>query len=129
VLPPHIFPQGLPVDVHPHPYGPAPPPPQTLGATHVFVHVTGCPQLLTVLPHALPAQVVVIGSGTQQAVPTHTCPLGQFTGQPTVWPQLFTTFSLHLFAHAAPLFGVQHVSLDSHTSPTVAHDCDPEPPQ
>jgi hypothetical protein len=129
VLPPHIFPQGFPVDVHPHPLGPAPPPPQTFGATHVSAHATTCPQLLVADPQALPAHVVVIGSGTQQAVPTHTCPLGQVAGHPTVWPQLLTTFSLHLLAHAAALLGVQHASFDSQTSPAFAQACDPDPPQ
>ena len=70
--PPQRSPHGLPVDVQPHPFGPAPPPPHVFGATHVLGHATTCPQLFVAMPQALAAHVVASGSGVQQFVPTHT---------------------------------------------------------
>jgi hypothetical protein len=35
-VPAHTSLHGFPVDVHPHPFGPAPPPPHVFGAAHVF---------------------------------------------------------------------------------------------
>jgi hypothetical protein len=107
---------------------------------HVFVvgshspvqlsHETVWPQLFTRdAPLHAPAHVVAIGSGVQHVVPSQTWPELHDAGQPMVCPQLLTTFSLHLPAQAAALFGVQHVSFAKQTSPAVAQFAVPPEPQ
>ena len=59
-------PQGMPkqigFDEQPHPFGPAPPPPQVLGDWHVLSHVIVAPQLVIAGPHALVAHVTWLDS-------------------------------------------------------------------
>jgi len=61
---PQLMPVHTETVVHPQPFGPAPPPPQTSAPVHLFGQVTVRPQLLVAEPHDLPAHVVAIDSGT-----------------------------------------------------------------
>jgi hypothetical protein len=53
------------VEVQPHPFGPALPPPHVLGEVHVSGQVMFCPQLFVLGPHATPAQVAPVESAKQ----------------------------------------------------------------
>jgi hypothetical protein len=54
---------------HPQSLAPAVPPLQVFGVLQVFGQETAEPQLLVAGPHALPWQLVAVGSGVQPQIP------------------------------------------------------------